>query len=116
MAQNKGRLSKQVGPGVSTNSDRVDVFAFDSANLETATDGDGWESGEVLHAAESLFLQRGDQLAIADEDGGGIAVIDVNAEDVHEFRSLCVCHRRSSCIGTSSNSSRRGFRGGGPRY
>ena len=41
------------------------------------------EPGDMFDATEPLFFDRGDQLAIADEDRGDVAVIRVDAEDVH---------------------------------
>ena len=37
----------------------------------------------MLDAAEALFFESGDEPAVADENGGNVRVINVDAEDVH---------------------------------
>ena len=38
----------------------------------------------MLDPAEALFFGGGDELAVADETGGGVTVVGVYPEDEHE--------------------------------
>ena len=46
----------------------------------------------MLDARKTLFLGGGDELAIAQEHGGGIMVIAGNSKNVHELLFLCPAH------------------------
>ena len=49
------------------------------------------KSGDVLDAPEALLLDGGDELAVADEHGRDVAVVRVDAEDVHVMSVLRSC-------------------------
>src|SRR2546427_13238982 len=85
VAEDEGRLPQEVGVWISADGDDVEVFAFDSADLEAPADRRGRKAGIVLDAAEALLLEGGDELAVADEHCGDVGVVDVDAEDVHGF-------------------------------
>ncbi len=44
----------------------------------------------MLDAAKALFLDGGDEPSVADQDGGDIAVIRVQAKDVHGIEAASV--------------------------
>src|SRR5947208_2846483 len=99
VAEDEGGFPQEVRLWISADGDRVDVFAFDSTDLEAAADRCGGEAGIVLDAAEALFLERGDELAVADEDCRDVGVVDVDAENVHGF-SVRNATTTNSCLRT----------------
>jgi len=40
----------------------------------------------VLDAAEALFFEGRDEVAVVEEDGGHVAVVGVDAKDVHTIQ------------------------------
>src|SRR5207247_9816005 len=70
VAQDESGLPQEVGLGVSADGDGVEVFALNSPDLEAAADRCRRKAGIVLDATEALFLERGDELAVADENCG----------------------------------------------
>ena len=62
----------------------IDVGRSDAAHLQARANRLGRKPGDVLDAAKALFFDRRDELAVAHEDGRDVAVIGVDAENVHE--------------------------------
>src|SRR5919109_3711440 len=52
---------------------------------QAIADSLGWKSRPVLDAPEALFLRGGDNLSVTHEACGCIAVVGVEAEDVHRW-------------------------------
>ena len=77
----------QVRRRVARDADVVDVFEAYGGFIETVTNGLLRETGAVLDAIETFFFDRGDQSAVFDDCRCSIAVIRVDAEDVHRESS-----------------------------
>ena len=58
------RFPEDVCSGVAAYRDSVDIFAFNSADLQAPADRPCGESREVLHAAEAFFFERGNKLPV----------------------------------------------------
>lgn len=61
----------------------VQVFESNARRLETVTNRVFRETSAMLDAIEAFFFDRGDQSAVFDDCRRSIAVIRVDAEDVH---------------------------------
>ena len=83
VAEHKGRLAQQVGARVPGYGKRVDIAGRRAGHGEARLHGRLRESRPMLHAAEPLFFDRRDQHAVADEHGGNVSVIRVDAENDH---------------------------------
>src|SRR5262249_57277494 len=68
---------------IATDSDLADVSTADAGGFETALNRLHWKAGAVFDAAEALLFQGGDDLAVAQKNGRDVAVIGVDAQDVH---------------------------------
>jgi hypothetical protein len=69
---------------------QIDIRGADSSHAQALGDGAGRKSGDVFDAAKALFLDSGDEPSVADEDGGDIAVIRVQAKDIHGIEAASV--------------------------
>jgi hypothetical protein len=65
----------------------VHVFEPNGRCIQTVTNRVLGEAGAMLDAIETLFFYRGDQSAVFDDCRCSIAVIRVDAEDVHRESS-----------------------------
>ena len=81
LRQHVGELLPQVGLRILVDGHVLDLRQSDPGLGEAVADGLARKARPVLDAAEALLLGRRDDLAIADEAGGGIAVERVDAED-----------------------------------
>ena len=78
------RLAPQVRAGVARHGERVDVGGGQTGHLQADGDRLVGEPRDMLDAPEPLFFDRRDELSVADERGGYVAVVRVEAEDVHQ--------------------------------
>ena len=76
---NKCRFLEKVSLGIAADGDDIDFLACDSGDFQATADRHLWKSGKVLHAAEAFFFQSRNELAVADEYGRRVGVIDVDA-------------------------------------
>src|SRR5712691_1138831 len=83
MTQREQSLSPQVRPRIARDGKRIDVSCFGTSHRETRLNGLAREPRVMLDAAESLLLDGGDQLSVAEEGRGDVTVIRVDAEDEH---------------------------------
>jgi len=74
----------QMRGGVARNADVLDFLNPNSGRAQAILNRLSGKSGAVLDAIETLFFGGRDQLAVFDERGGCIAVICIDAEDVHD--------------------------------
>ena len=81
----------------------VEVVDRDARFVQAVADGFGGEAGPVLDAAKPFFLRRGDDLAVAQEAGGGVGVEAVEAEDEHGGG-----HRAAAARGARTSALRSG--------
>ena len=73
----------QAGIGIAGDGYVVD-FAWRKAGfLEAVADCGGRESGGIFYAVETFLFHGGDELAVAEYGCGGVAVIGVDAKNVH---------------------------------
>ena len=66
----------------------VDLPDPDAGALQTMPHGQPGETGRVLHAVEALFFDRGDDLAVAEQHCGCVAVIGVDPQDIGRLRHM----------------------------
>ena len=83
-----GHLPPQVRAGVLVDRHAVHIGEAGIRGTQAIADGFGWKTRPVLDAPKPLFLRRGDKLAVAEQAGGGIAVISVDAEDDQRVTSF----------------------------
>ena len=102
MPQREPDLAQQVGTWISRHRDVVEIRAAEARHLQAGLDRLRRKSGDVLDPAEALLLDRGDELAVAHEDGRDVAVIRVDAEDVHRVASGGKADSSSRLMSTSS--------------
>ena len=99
--QREQRLAPEVSVRSARDGEDVDISRTDSADTQALRDRARRESRNVLDAAQSLFLDRSYQPAVADQGGGDVAVIGVQAEDVHGTEAASVASGRRPMTLTS---------------
>ena len=77
-----------MGGGVAPDGDMVDVGQLEAGIIETEADRLDRKAGPMLYAADPLFFDGSNQPAVGHQAGGRVAVVGVDAEDVHVL-SLC---------------------------
>jgi hypothetical protein len=82
-AEREERLVQQVRPRVPGDGDVGDAREVGAGLVQDGSDGAGGEAGPVLDAVEPLLLHAGQEMAVAHQDRGRVAVEGVDAEDVH---------------------------------
>ena len=110
-----GELPEEIGPAVLIDGDVLDVGQREICLPQAIGDRLGREAGPMLYAAESLLFCCRNELAVANERGGGIAVEGIEAENDHPFASCTVtpavfrptsrflCQRQESVIMVASS-------------
>ena len=83
MPQNKGEPAPVVHARVAIDRDVIDVLERDAAFAQTVIDRLSGQARPMFDPAKTLFLGRGDELAVLDQTRRGIAVVSVKAEDPH---------------------------------
>ena len=83
MAQREQPFSPQVRLRVARHRERIDVARLCARHRETRTDRLAWKPRVMLDPAESLFLDGGNELAIAQNDCGDVTVVCVDADYQH---------------------------------
>jgi hypothetical protein len=73
---------------------QVDIRAADPAHAQAFGDGKGRKSRDVLDAAKAFLLDGGDEPAVTDENSGDIAVVRVQAKDVHGIEAASAARVR----------------------
>ena len=127
LLEREERLLREVRLGVAADGDVGHLRAVDPGHVEAPLDRLRREASVVLDAREPLLFEGGHNRAVAEEDGGDVAVVGVDAEDVHGAReSVEELSRRRGARGGGApggsrrrpagarNASRRGRRGGRP--
>jgi hypothetical protein len=61
----------------------LDCITAHAGNIEARPDREGRKSGPMLDAAQPLLLYGGYEDSITQQDGGSVAVICIDAENVH---------------------------------
>jgi hypothetical protein len=74
---------EQIRSRVAAHRDVIDLGASDSRVLEALCNRERWKPGPVFDAAKSLFLECDDELTVAQENSGYVAVKGVDAQDIH---------------------------------
>ena len=64
--------------------EQIDVARVHVANAKTLGDRAIRKACTVLNATETLFFDRRDELTVADEHRGDVAVVGVQSKNVHE--------------------------------
>jgi len=72
-----------VSLGIARDGERVDVTRFGAGHRQARTDRVPRKAGVVLDAAKSLFFDGRDELAVAQDGGGDVPVVRVDAQDEH---------------------------------
>jgi hypothetical protein len=81
--ESKIGLLQKMRPRIGVDCDMIDVGKRNASRLQTVRDGLRREAGPMLDAREPLFLDRCQDLAVANYTGRGIAVIGIQTEDDH---------------------------------
>ena len=84
-AQGEPEFGAKARPGIAWDRDVIDVLDADAAGFKAVANRRDRKSGRIFHAIEALFLDGGHQAAIADESGRRVAVIRVDAENIHAW-------------------------------
>ena len=87
-AQGIKQFGEQARVGIARNGDVIDVGESEAGFLEAVANGLHGKTGGVFYAIEALFFDGGDQLAVADDRGGSVAVVGIDSQNVHERRSV----------------------------
>ena len=85
-----------------------EVFDFSGRNprhFQACADGIARESRPVLDSPEPLLLHGGNELAVAEQDSGDIAVVGINPKDDHLFatyasHSFLIRKQNGECAGS----------------
>jgi hypothetical protein len=72
-----------MGSGVARDGEKVDVRRVDTSDVETGADRLLREARPVFDAPKTLLFNGGYEVAVAHERGRDVAVVGVDAQDVH---------------------------------
>ena len=75
----------QVRRGISRDANVRDIFNGDPGDGQAVFNRLGWKTGAMLDAIEPFLFNGGNQPAIANNRGRRIAVICIDAENVHRI-------------------------------
>ena len=81
--EDEEETAEVVDLGVEVDGDVFEVLETQAGFVQAVLHGEGGETGPVFDAAESLFFDCGDELAVANDGGGGVAMVGVDSEDGH---------------------------------
>src|SRR4029079_10564542 len=76
-------FAQEVRARVAAQADVIDVAALDSRDVEHRANGFRRESSAVLDAAKALFLDGGEELPVAKENGRRVTMKSVYSKNVH---------------------------------
>ncbi len=100
--QHVGELAPAVGAIVAVDRNVLDVGQRDAGFGQAVADRFAGEAAPMLDAAETLFLDGGDQGAILHQAGGGVGVVGVQPKDVSHQDAFAGIRRsrsrRSRCM------------------
>src|SRR2546428_7055238 len=77
----KDRLARQIGSRIPRDGEIIYFFGPYCGHLETGENRLAWKTRPVLDAPEPLLLDRFDQLAVAQQNGGDISMVGVDAKN-----------------------------------
>jgi hypothetical protein len=77
------RLPPEVSLWIPRHGEAIDVFRLQAAHLETRTNGLQGKPRPVFDASKTLFFNGGDEHTVAHQSRRDVAVIGVDAQDVH---------------------------------
>ena len=83
LAQNVQRTTQVVDLGITVDGDVIDIPQREARVGQTPLHGLGGQAGPVFDAAEALLFSGGDEFAVFDEGGSGVAMVGVETEDDH---------------------------------
>jgi hypothetical protein len=83
VAEDEEETAPIVDAGLAVDGDVVEVTEAQAGFAEAEFGGFSGEAGPVLDAPEALFFGGSDDATIANEAGGGVAVVGVEAQDGH---------------------------------
>lgn len=83
MGENKSKPAQIVHARLPINRDVIDFLQSDPRFFEAIIDRAGWQTGPMLDPAESFLFRRRHEFAIDKQTRGGIAVVSVQAQDLH---------------------------------
>src|SRR5580700_6233934 len=86
-AQGVPKLGGQTRVRIARNGDVMNFRGSQPGFREAIADGGGGKPSSVFHAIEAFFFDGGDKFSVADDSRRGIAVIGVDAKNVHEMNS-----------------------------
>jgi len=84
MAEQEPGLAQQVRPWVARHREDIDIGRRNPAHRQAGLHRLARKAGHVLDAPVALFLDRGDELAVAHQRRRHVAVIGVEPENIHE--------------------------------
>ena len=82
-AQGVEQLGAEPGPGIARHGDVVHVGDGDAGFLQAVANRRDREARRVLDAIEALLFDRGDELAVLHQGRRGVAVVGVDAKNIH---------------------------------
>ena len=94
-AQGIKQFGEQARVRIARNGDVIDVGEREAGFLEAVANGLRGKTGGVFYAIEAFFFDGGDELAVANERGGSVAVVSIDSQNIHERRSVYPSSRRS---------------------
>jgi hypothetical protein len=77
------KFSKKPRVGIARHRDVVNLFECDARFLQAIANRGGGKSRGIFYAIETLFLDGGNQPAIADQRRGSVSVIRIDAQNIH---------------------------------
>jgi hypothetical protein len=66
----------------------IDLFRSYATFGEAPANGFGGEASPMFNSIESLFFDRGDELSILDKGCRSVAVVSIDSENIHSFKTL----------------------------
>ena len=82
-AQGIKQFGEKTRVGISRDGDMIDVGESEACFLEAVANGLHGKTSGVFYAIETLFFDGGDELAVADNRSGSVAVVGIDSQNVH---------------------------------
>src|SRR5580698_7935937 len=104
------KFGRNASVRIARDRDVIDVGERDASRLQAVANRQRWKSSGILHAVEAFFFDRSDQLAVANDRGGSIPVVCVDAKDIHSVKAVYTRlsrRRLSRNPGSSTTTSRK---------